>query len=74
VQVVSVLLRHGPERLASLRRELGEWLERHECDALADLTGALSLERCPDPAAFERAQYLWLLQGTRERAPRDASE
>jgi dihydroorotate dehydrogenase (fumarate) len=64
VQVVSVLLRHGPERLASLRRGLAEWLERHECDALADLKGTLSLERCPDPAAFERAQYLWLLQGT----------
>jgi len=63
VQVVSALLRRGPERLASLRRELAEWLERHECDTLTDLAGALSLERCPDPAAFERAQYLWLLQG-----------
>jgi len=65
VQIVSVLLRHGPERLASLRSELGEWLERHECDALGDLAGALSLERCPDPAAFERAQYLWTLQSGR---------
>jgi dihydroorotate dehydrogenase (fumarate) len=65
VQVVSVLLRHGPERLASLRRELAEWLERHECDALSDLAGAMSLERCPDPSAYERAQYLWTLQGLR---------
>lgn len=65
VQVVSVLLRHGPERLASLRAELAQWLETHECDALADLVGGLSLERCPDPAAFERAQYLWTLQGAR---------
>lgn len=65
VQVVSLLLRHGPERLASLRAELARWLEAHECDALADLVGALSLERCPDPAAFERAQYLWTLQGAR---------
>jgi len=69
VQVVSVLLRHGPERLASLRAEVAEWLERHECDALSDLAGSLSLERCPDPAAFERAQYLWTLQAARgERA------
>lgn len=65
VQVVSVLLRHGPERLASLRREVALWLEQHECDALSDLAGAMSLERCPDPAAFERAQYLWTLQGAR---------
>jgi dihydroorotate dehydrogenase (fumarate) len=71
VQIVSLLLRHGPERLASLRHELALWLERHECDALSDLNGALSLERCPDPAAFERAQYLWLLQGARARPAGD---
>lgn len=67
VQVVSALLRHGPERLTSLRDELAQWLERHDYDALSELQGSLSLERCPDPAAFERAQYMRVLQSWHRR-------
>ena len=29
------------------------------------MTGNMSLARCPDPAAFERANYLRVLQGWR---------
>jgi dihydroorotate dehydrogenase (fumarate) len=61
VQVVSELLEHGPSRLVELRRDLAAWLERHDVDALADLVGCLSLERCPDPEAYERVQYLRVL-------------
>jgi len=61
-QVVSELLANGVARLGEMRRELERWLERLECDALSDLAGSLSLERCPDATAFERAQYIWTLQ------------
>ena len=67
VQVVSALLRHGPQRLATMLDEITLWLERHDCDALSELQGALSLERCSDPAAFERAQYLRVLQSWHRR-------
>ena len=63
VQVVSVLLKRGPERLAEMLAGLRSWLEEHEYASLAELRGALSLERCPDPAAYERANYIRLLQG-----------
>jgi len=63
VQVVSALLKRGPERLAEMLAGLGSWLEEHEYVSLAELRGALSLERCPDPAAYERANYIRLLQG-----------
>jgi dihydroorotate dehydrogenase (fumarate) len=62
VQVVSTLLRHGPDRLADLRAGLADWLEEHEYDSLAQARGSLSLLRCPDPAAHERANYMTILQ------------
>jgi len=67
VQVVSVLLRHGPQRLATLLEEIARWLERHDCDALSELQNAVTLERVADPGAFERAQYLRVLQSWHRR-------
>ncbi|WP_431856162.1 dihydroorotate dehydrogenase-like protein [Azospirillum sp.] len=63
VQVVSALLRHGPERLTVLRDDLTRWLEEHEYESLAQAQGSMNLLRCPDPAAFERGNYQKILQG-----------
>ena len=68
VQVVSELLRRGPERLGELRAEIAAWLEAHQFDSLSELQGCLSLERCPDPTAYERAEYLHVLQSWPHRA------
>src|SRR3954465_13772326 len=65
VQVVSALLRHGPSRLRELRDGLARWLEEHGYDSLRQMQGSMNLAPCPDPAAFERANYLQVLQGWR---------
>ena len=65
VQVVSLLLREGPRALASLRTGLESWLAEHEYDSLQALRGSLSLQHCPDPSAYERANYIQLLQSWR---------
>lgn len=62
VQVVSALLRHGPEHLRTIRHDLARWLAEHEYERLETARGSLSLHRCPDPAAYERANYVHLLQ------------
>jgi len=62
VQLVSTLLRHGPERLTTLRHDLALWLEEHEYDSLEQMKGSMSLLRCPNPAAHERANYMTILQ------------
>jgi dihydroorotate dehydrogenase (fumarate) len=62
VQVVSALLRHGPEHLMTLRRQVAEWMEEHGYDSLAQMRGSMSLARCPDPSAYERANYMQILQ------------
>jgi dihydroorotate dehydrogenase (fumarate) len=62
VQVVGVLLRHGPQRLEGLRDELAQWLLEHDHASARELIGTMSQERCPDPAEYERAQYMRALQ------------
>jgi len=62
VQVVSALLKHGPAHIKTLVDGVRVWLEQHEYESLEQARGSLSLERSPNPAAFERAQYMRLLQ------------
>lgn len=65
VQMVSALLQHGPGRLREVREGMAAWLEEHEYESLAQMQGSMSLERCPDPSAYERGNYMELLQSWR---------
>jgi dihydroorotate dehydrogenase (fumarate) len=62
VQMVSALLRSGPEHLRTVREGVSRWLGEHGHSSLSDLRGSMSLGRCPDPHAFERTNYLRALQ------------
>jgi dihydroorotate dehydrogenase (fumarate) len=62
VQLVSALLRHGPDHLAAMRQGLERWLEWQHVDAVSQMVGRASLQVSPDPAAFERAHYIRTLQ------------
>lgn len=65
VQMVSALLRRGPEHLAVVLREMAAWMNEHGYDSIAQMRGSMNLARSPDPAAFERANYIRILQGWR---------
>jgi dihydroorotate dehydrogenase (fumarate) len=65
VQLVSALLQHGPERLQTIREEMLRWMEEHEYHSLGQMQGSMNLMRCPDPAAFERANYVRVLHSWR---------
>jgi len=58
VQVVSALLRYGPQHLRSLVNGLKSYLEEHHFRSVADLRGKLSLKNSPNPEAYERANYV----------------
>jgi dihydroorotate dehydrogenase (fumarate) len=62
VQMVSALLALGPKHLRYVRDELARWLEEHEYESLAQMQGSMSLLRCADPRAYERANYVKILQ------------
>lgn len=66
VQVVSALLRNGPEYIHLLRNDMASWLEQHEYDSLRQAQGSMNLSGCPDPKAYERANYMQVLQSWRE--------
>ncbi len=61
-QLVSALLRHGPDHLRTVRREIEAWMKEHEWDTLSEMRGNMSLERIPDPAAYERANFRMALR------------
>jgi dihydroorotate dehydrogenase (fumarate) len=58
----SVLLKHGVDYVREIERGMREWMEEHEYDSVAQLKGCMSQEKCPEPAAFERAQYIRALR------------
>jgi dihydroorotate dehydrogenase (fumarate) len=53
----SALLRNGIEHIRVLEYEMREWLEEHEYESIEQIKGIVSQKNCPDPTAFERAQY-----------------
>ena len=62
-QLCSALLRNGVTHLRFIEREIREWLEEHEYESVAQMQGSMSQLRCPDPGAFERAQYMRAVKG-----------
>ena len=63
--LASALLRHGPDHLRPLEVGLRDWLDRHRYETLDQLRGRLSQRSVPDPAAFERANYIRTLASHR---------
>jgi dihydroorotate dehydrogenase (fumarate) len=62
VQVVSAILRHNPTQIRTMLDGLEKWMQEKEYESVNQMRGALSLQNCPDPSAFERANYLKVLQ------------
>jgi dihydroorotate dehydrogenase (fumarate) len=58
----SVLLRRGIAHIRVMEREMREWMEEHEYESVEQLKGSMSQKNCPEPVAFERAQYMRALQ------------
>lgn len=59
----SALLQEGVSHLRFVEHELRTWLEEHEYESVAQMQGSMSQLRCPDPGAFERAQYMRAVKG-----------
>jgi dihydroorotate dehydrogenase (fumarate) len=56
--MTSALLRNGPDHLRSVEVEVRDWMDRHGYETVGQLRGQLSQRSVPDPAAFERANYI----------------
>jgi dihydroorotate dehydrogenase (fumarate) len=69
VQIVSALLQRGPEHLATIERGMRHWMEENGYSTIRQMRGSMSSANCPDPQAFERANYLRALQSYNFRTP-----
>ena len=56
--ICSALLRNGINHLRYLEQGIREWMERREYESVGQMQGSMSQLKCPDPGAFERAQYM----------------
>jgi dihydroorotate dehydrogenase (fumarate) len=68
LQIVSAILRNGPEYFLVLRKGLEEWMERHQMTHVDEVRGRLSLKHVADPASFERGHYIRTLHGWKASA------
>lgn len=59
--VCSVLLKKGPGRIKKLLKGVTEWMEEYEYESVAQMKGSMSHKSVPEPAAFERANYMKVL-------------
>lgn len=62
VCMTSALLRHGPERVATVEAELVAWLTEREYVSVAQVRGSATAATAGDPAIFERANYMATLR------------
>lgn len=62
-QMCSILLEKGPKHLSIIKNDLINWLSEHEYEAIDEIKGHLSKQRCANPNIFERSNYIHLLDG-----------
>lgn len=65
VMTTSSLLRKGPQHLGALVAGARAWMEQRGYASVAQMKGSMSQRKVADPAAFERANYLRILESFR---------
>ncbi|MCB9887596.1 MAG: dihydroorotate dehydrogenase-like protein [Planctomycetes bacterium] len=62
VQLVAAMMRSGTGVVGELRAAVAAWLQEHGYESLRQMRGSMDLSRSPDPKAYERGNYMRLLQ------------
>lgn len=62
VMLASSLLKHGPAHIGKLVNGVQRWLAERDYSSVEQMKGSLSQQSCPDPDAFERANYMKALK------------
>jgi len=62
VMLASSLLTKGPNHVSALVRGVQAWMTEREYASVSQMKGSLSQQACPDPDAFERANYMKTLK------------
>jgi len=57
----SVLLKNGIGHTAKILKELEAWIQAHDYASVKEMKGIMSQQKCAHPEAFERANYMKVL-------------
>jgi dihydroorotate dehydrogenase (fumarate) len=63
--MTSALLQHGTGRVRVVLANMTAWMEKHEYESVKQMQGSMSQKSVAYPAAFERANYIKVLQSFR---------
>ncbi len=63
----SALLRHGPAYLATLVDGLERWMDARAFCSVRQMRGSMSHGNIPNSSAFERANYIKVLESYQDR-------
>ena len=63
--MTSALLEHGTGHVGAVLADLSTWMEKHEYESIKQMQGSMSQKSVTYPAAFERANYIKVLQSFR---------
>ena len=66
--MASALLQNGIGHAAAVLKELTRWMEEHEYESIQQMRGSMSQRSVPNPAAFERGNYMRVLSSYSLRA------
>ncbi len=63
--MASELLQNGVERISQILQDLADWMEQYEYESIVQMQGSMNQRNVAEPAAFERANYMKVLQSYR---------
>jgi len=63
--MASELLQNGMRRIGQILGEMQQWMEDHEYDSVRQMIGSMSQQHVAEPTAFERANYMKVLDAYR---------
>ena len=66
MMMASELLKNGIGRIEEILEEMRAWMIAREYESVSQLQGSMSQQHVPDQAAFERANYMKVLQSWRD--------
>ena len=66
--ITSELLQKGIGRIPAILAEIEEWMTEHEYKSIQQMKGSLSQKSVKEPAAFERANYMKVLNSYQDPA------
>lgn len=62
VTVASALMKHGPQYLQVLVDDVEQWLSARNYQSMDEVRGVMSRLHAPNPSAFERVNYIKILE------------